>query len=167
MSRAWPLLLLLPLVALVPIASADDDDEDEHHAPARPRAATDPAYAAECGSCHLAYPPGMLPAGSWAAIMKDLPHHFGDDATVAEPARTSIAAWLQANAGPSLPGGATPLRITETGWWRLEHDEIPASWAKDPAIRSFASCPACHTGAARGSFREGEIRIPGHGGWDD
>ncbi|NML15911.1 hypothetical protein [Azohydromonas caseinilytica] len=24
-----------------------------------------PAYRQECGSCHVAYPPGMLPAASW------------------------------------------------------------------------------------------------------
>ena len=33
----------------------------------------------ECGSCHLAFAPAMLPAQSWARMMSELKNHFGDD----------------------------------------------------------------------------------------
>ena len=165
MRYPW-VFLLVPLGANS--ALADDDDDDERvRAPGRARTPTNPTYTSECGSCHYAFPPGLLPGASWAALMKDLPHHFGDDATLAEPTRTKVEAWLVANAASARADAAVPLRITETRAWRHEHDEIPASWAKDPAVRSLANCPACHTGASRGSFREGEIRIPCRGSWDD
>ena len=35
-------------------------------------AATNAAWKSECGSCHVAYPPGLLPAASWRAIMAGL-----------------------------------------------------------------------------------------------
>ena len=41
-------------------------------------------YADECGSCHYAYPPGLLPSKSWAKLLdeKALSNHFGEDATL-------------------------------------------------------------------------------------
>ena len=39
------------------------------------------AYVQECASCHVAYPPGMLPAASWARLMSGLGQHFGTDAS--------------------------------------------------------------------------------------
>jgi hypothetical protein len=44
--------------------------------------AQDLLFRAECGSCHLAYPPGLLPAASWQRIMIRLEGHFGDDASL-------------------------------------------------------------------------------------
>ena len=43
---------------------------------------TPASYAAECGSCHLAYPPALLSAGDWRRIMAGLNDHFGTDAAV-------------------------------------------------------------------------------------
>lgn len=42
----------------------------------------DPLVQSECGSCHLAFAPSMLPARSWQALMGGLQNHFGDDATM-------------------------------------------------------------------------------------
>jgi hypothetical protein len=39
-----------------------------------------PLYKDECGSCHFAYPPTMLPAASWERVMAGLGAHFGDNA---------------------------------------------------------------------------------------
>ena len=51
--------------------------DDEYFAPV-----TDPATLSECGSCHLAFPPSMLPAASWTRMMAELQDHFGDDASL-------------------------------------------------------------------------------------
>ena len=40
------------------------------------------AYATECGACHLAYPPALLPARSWQRLMAGLDTHFGSDASL-------------------------------------------------------------------------------------
>ena len=56
--------------------------------------------------------------------------------------------------------GAQPPRITETAWFRHEHDEVPEAAWKRPAIGSAANCAACHRAAAQGDYRERNIRIP-------
>ena len=120
-----------------------------------------PAYQAECASCHIAYPPQLLPKESWRALMSDLPNHFGTDASVDAKTAKEIQSYLEANAGRVRADGAKPpLRITETRWFRHEHDEVPAAVWKDPAVKSAANCGACHTQADRGDFSERSLRVP-------
>ncbi len=47
--------------AMMSAAHAEDDDDDEGRMPA----ASNALWQAECGSCHVAYPPRLLPAESW------------------------------------------------------------------------------------------------------
>jgi hypothetical protein len=129
----------------------------------KPPPATNAAWKSECGSCHVAYPPGLLPSASWRAIMAGLERHFESDATIDAPTAAAIEAFLVANAGrdrwPS-PTAAPILRITETRWFRHEHDEVtPTAW-RSPAVQSAANCGACHMDAESGRFREREIRVP-------
>lgn len=118
----------------------------------------DPVYAEECGSCHVPYPARLLPAESWRALLRGLDRHFGSDASLEPETAKAIAAYLERNAGPARGGGPAILRITETRWFRHEHDEVPARVWKEPAIGSPARCEACHTGAERGSYAEPELR---------
>lgn len=124
-----------------------------------------PVYAQECGACHLAYPPGLLPAASWQRLMSNLGRHFGTDASLDAAQTAAIATWLQSHAGTArkLRRDPTPPeqdRITRAPWFVREHREVaPATW-KRPAVGSPSRCEACHTGAAQGRFDEHEIRIP-------
>ena len=126
-------------------------------------AATNAAWKGECGSCHVAYPPSLLPAASWRAIMAGVDRHFGNDATIDTTTAAAIDAFLVANAGrdrAKSPTAEPILRITETRWFRHEHDEVaPATW-RSPAVKSPANCGACHLNADSGRFSEREIRIP-------
>ena len=126
-------------------------------------AATNAAWNSECGSCHVAYPPSLLPAASWRAIMAGLDRHFGNDATIDAATGAAIEAFLVANAGRdrSKPPTTEPiLRITETRWFRHEHDDVAAATFESPAVKSAANCGACHLNADSGRFSEREIRIP-------
>jgi mono/diheme cytochrome c family protein len=124
-----------------------------------------PKYQQECAACHLAYPPGLLPAASWQRLMRNLPQHFGTDASLDAATVKEIGQWLQAHAADprrSKAGAAAPPedRITRSAWFLREHREItPATWAR-PAIKSAAHCAACHTRADQGDFDERHIRIP-------
>jgi len=123
--------------------------------------ATDPAYRAECGSCHLAYPPELLPASSWRALMTGLDKHFGTDASLDPTTAARIAAFLERNAGRERGAVARPpLRITETRWFAHEHDEVSGRVWKSAKVKSASNCAACHTGAERGDFDEDSVRIP-------
>ncbi|MCU0935545.1 MAG: diheme cytochrome c [Gammaproteobacteria bacterium] len=78
---------------------------------------------------------------------------------------TSVAAaeidrYLQRDAGTPGRGGES-LRITETPWFRHEHQgELPASVWTRPSVRSAANCEACHTRAAQGDYGERSLRVP-------
>lgn len=115
-------------------------------------------YTAECGSCHLAFPPTMLPAKSWSALMKGLGDHFGESAELDAATRQTLEGWLTQNAGREV--GGAPLRITSLDWWRREHDEIDPSVYRRKAIVSPANCGACHPGANEGAFGEHQVKIP-------
>jgi len=126
------------------------------------RAPALPAYTQECGSCHVAYPPGLLPAASWQRLMGNLSHHFGTDASLDAPAQQSIATWLQANAGSYRRVREAPPadRITRSAWFTREHDEVPAAAWKAAAVKSPSNCSACHAQAEQGDFNEHNVRIP-------
>ena len=123
---------------------------------------TPASFKAECGSCHLAYPPALLAAKDWQRTMAGLKDHFGTEATVDAKTGLEIAAFLERNAGnPEKLGGAgEPPRITQTARFIRKHREIPAKYWKDPRIKSAANCEACHRGAAEGNYSERDILIP-------
>lgn len=130
---------------------------------AKKPAATNPVWQEECGSCHIAYPPRFLPAGSWRTMMSSLDKHFGTDASIDADTAATIETFLVQNAKRSKPdtrASDAPLRITETRWFRSEHDDFSAAKWKSPAIGSAANCGACHPGADKGSFRERDIKVP-------
>ena len=56
-----------------------------------------PKYQQECAACHMAYPPGMLPAGSWARMTRTLDKHYGTDASLDDASVREISQWLQTN----------------------------------------------------------------------
>lgn len=128
---------------------------------------TPPAFTAECGGCHLAFPPALLAADDWHRVMAHLDKHYGDNAALDEKTRLAIDGFLTRNAGSgrrtegaSAGGGALP-RLTLTGWFRKKHDEVPAGVWKDKRVGSAANCAACHPRAEAGSYSEREIRMPG------
>lgn len=146
---------LAVLAALLLIANA----EAAEHSPAPPVANAE--WQTECGSCHLAYPPQLLSATLWRAIMNSLDKHFGSNASLEPKSLAQISAFLERNAGRDRPASNGPpvLRITQTGWFAREHAEIPAAiWAGSNVKRS--DCTACHREAAQGYFDEHTLRLP-------
>ncbi len=140
----------------------------------------DPLYREECGSCHMVYPAGLLPARSWRAVMARLDSHFGDNAEMEEAVQMKITEYLVANSADKSPyrrskkimrrlsKTETPLSISRMRYFRHEHDEIPARMVTgNDKVAGISNCVACHVQAEEGSFRENEINIPGHGHWDD
>ena len=81
-----------------------------------------PAYQQECGSCHLAYPAGLLPASSWHRIMDGLDQHYGSDASLDAQTTRQIGAWLQAHAATRRRTSQAPPqdRITRSSLVRTQ-----------------------------------------------
>jgi hypothetical protein len=125
------------------------------------QAAANVKHQQECGSCHVAYPPGLLPAASWGRIMSGLNKHFGTDASLDESTTRDIGNWLQVNAGSGRRSEEPPQdRISRASWFVRQHDEVSASTFKRASIGSAANCSACHAGAAKGDFNEHAVHIP-------
>ncbi len=152
MRRALAVAVLAALV--FPMAGARADSR-------APRA-TNPAWKAECGSCHVAYPPGLLPAAAWRRVMGGLDRHFGADASLDAATAREIGAFLEQHASrrARAPADALEPRITETDWFVREHRKVEAAAWKRSSIKSAANCAACHTDAESGTYRERAIRIP-------
>ena len=119
-----------------------------------------PRYAQECGSCHVPYPPGMLPAASWQRLMQNLPQHFGTDASVDAATVKELSHWLVLHASTTSRLAPADDRITRSAWFVREHDEVPAATWKRAAVKSPANCAACHPQAEQGDFDEHRVRIP-------
>ncbi|MCP3687247.1 MAG: hypothetical protein GY784_02430 [Gammaproteobacteria bacterium] len=134
-----------------------------------------PVYLEECGSCHMAYPPQLLPGKSWQKMLQGLEDHFGENAEVDLATSSAIASYLQeASRSNSYKkmfrnlGNRSPLRITELPYFKHEHDEIPSRFIADnDKLSSLSQCDACHQDAQRGQFDEDDVIIPGVGHWDD
>ncbi|WP_431858654.1 cytochrome C [Azospirillum sp.] len=109
---------------------------------------THAATQKECGECHMAYQPGLLPAASWTRIMDGLADHFGDKATLPDAVAADIRAYLTRNAGR---GDGRLLRITEQRWWLHEHDFRADVWGRKE-VGSKANCEACHRLAGKGDY---------------
>ena len=120
------------------------------------------AYQQECAACHLAYPPGLLPASSWQRVMSGLDKHYGTDASLDAATIKELSAWLQANAGTYRRVTEEPPqdRITRSAWFERKHRQIESAvWAL-PSVKSAANCAACHTDAQQGRFSDHALRQP-------
>ena len=145
---------LLALACALPAAWADSRE--------MPASAMLPVYKQECAACHMAYPPGMLPASSWSRMMTRLDQHYGTDASLDAAMVRQIGTWLEAHAGTYKRVREAPPqdRITQSAWFERKHRDVePAVW-KRAAVGSRANCMACHTRADQGDFDDDRVRIP-------
>ena len=173
------LLILTAGILMVPVVFSDDLREYRQRsvgvAPVHSA-----IYKEECASCHMAYPPGLLPARSWKKIMAGLETHFGDNAELDMESTKIISEFLLTNSADdsryrrsrkimrSLHDNETPIRISETPYIRYKHDEIPDRLIKlNKKVNSLANCNACHSKAEQGLYSENGVNIPGYGRWDD
>ena len=173
------LVVVLSLGWKMKVSMADEDEYWERTRDVAP--IENPLYKQECGSCHMAYPPGLLPARSWEKMMTGLDEHFGENAELDSTTAAKLTRFLVDNSADAMPNyrrsrmitrglsdESVPLRITELAYFQHEHGKVPARLTTgNSAVKSLSNCNTCHQKAELGSFSEREIRIPGHGKWDD
>lgn len=125
-----------------------------------------------CSECHMAYHPSLLPNRSWQRMLDEQSDHFGEDlflapetvATLrrvaAEGSAEKVERELSWRTLQSLSDGETPLRITDTPYWKKVHREIGAEVWKRESVNGKFNCAACHSDAKQGGFMNGAMRIP-------
>jgi hypothetical protein len=151
----------------------DHDDEDEHEGRESKylKPVNNATFKQECGSCHFAYQPGLLPSGSWEKILSNLPTHFGEEISLDGESINIISEYLQVNAAERSSakrarkilkslGGQTPLRITDTPYIREKHHDLDANVFSRQSVGSRANCIACHPSAEQGNYDDDFVKIP-------
>ncbi|MCB2192022.1 MAG: diheme cytochrome c [Deltaproteobacteria bacterium] len=134
---------------------------------------TNPLYKEDCGACHMAYQPALLPAASWDKILGALPEHFGDQVDLSPQDRGALTNYLKTNAAESCGckisrkilkslGGGAPLRISQLPYILHKHedDDIPAGAFERESVGSRGNCKACHPTADQGQYDDDLVRIP-------
>lgn len=125
-------------------------------------------YRNECGTCHVPYPPHLLPSGGflfgggWRAILRDLRNHYGDDATLDEPTRDKIERYLVDNAAQSdrrFRALAEPPRVTTTLWFHRNHGRVKSRFS-DPGVGSASNCQSCHPRADQWNYARTDVALP-------
>lgn len=142
-------------------------EEDEEYQP-------DELYIDECGACHYAYPPGLLPAQSWQTIMTSLDDHFEENAETDDETVAYVSEYLLANAleagqpskwsvlARNLPS-EPPLRIVELPGFKQAHEsELELIEGTNFDITFFSPCEDCHRQAPAGRFDK-ELLSKGYG----
>jgi hypothetical protein len=139
-------------------------------------------YQEECGSCHFAYQPGLLPARSWEKLLnaQALHDHFGENAELDNETLRVVHDYAIANAADksyykrsrkiarATGAGAAPLRITEVSYIRRAHRNLPDTMVKgNKDVKSLGHCDKCHTQAAEGVYDEDTVSIPNFPDWHD
>jgi cytochrome b len=132
----------------------------------------DATWREECGSCHLAFHPNLLPARSWQRLMNEQARHFGTDLALDPSVTAAVLAFLTRNAAElskteaafkinrSIAAGSTPLRITDTPYWIAKHEGIGIDVWTSANIKGKANCAACHADAEAGTFEDSAMRVP-------
>jgi hypothetical protein len=138
-------------------------------------------YQDECGECHFAYQPGLLPAKSWEALLnaEALRKHFGVNAELDNDTLKVIHDYAVDNAADkswykrsrkiavATEEGPIPLRITELRYISRKHHDIPEKMIKgNKGVKSLSFCDKCHTQAAKGVYDADTVDIPNYPNWD-
>lgn len=149
----------------------DHDDDDDKHERKYLMPVDNEIYKQECGACHFAYQPGLLPTGSWEKILSNLPSHFGEEVPLEIEQKRIISEYLQTNAAETSSAkrarkileslrGQTPLRITDTPYIREKHHDLNANIFSRQSIGSPSNCIACHPTAEQGNYDDDYVKIP-------
>ncbi|WP_205853214.1 cytochrome b/b6 domain-containing protein [Zhengella mangrovi] len=168
--RARPLLAGLVMAALLGAAGAGLFALAQRPAFNVPTAALDPVYADECGACHMAYHPSLLPRQAWEKLLAGLGDHFGEDASLPDATLEAIRTYVMANAAEAFDTKPAhmlarinpdmPFTLTATRFWQRVHGDLPAAVFKRAKVGAKGNCQACHRDAESGLFYPGNISIP-------
>ena len=169
----------------------DDDDHDNDHNRGKKRRryqkrdrndskhngkhyltpVNNPTYIEECGDCHFAYQPELLPSDSWEKIIAGLGDHFGEEIELDPDSKKLISDYLKSNGAEKSSakravkimrslGNRTPLRITQIPYIQRKHDEIQPEVFKRESVGSLSNCLACHNTAEKGIYDDDYAVIP-------
>lgn len=128
-------------------------------------------YQKNCGACHFAYQPGLLPASAWKSLLEKPDAHAGgalsfDDKTMSEIKNYLIqnsaenSGWGKSGKILSSTINETPVKISEISYIKRKHRGVRDSIFQRTSIGSRGNCIACHKSAESGLYDEDDVVIP-------
>jgi cytochrome b len=167
------MLLVVISAALFNLKPYLSQDEDRPYQPYRYQPlAQSVLWEDNCSECHFAYHPATLPWRSWQRLFAEQENHFEEDLALDEADVSTLLEFASVNSAEkinremswrtihSLNGDDTPLRITETRYWKTTHADIDEAVWRHEKVNGKLNCAACHRDAEQGGFSNGAMALP-------
>lgn len=162
--------LLFAIITVKPYLSASE--ENPYLPYVLPPLVQNSLWQESCGECHLAFHPSLLPRRSWERLLAEQDNHFDEVLGLGEEDVATLLAYARANSGEqverehswrtvhAIAASETPLRITETEYWKQTHADIDEAVWRHDKVKGRLNCAACHRDAGQGGFSNGAMRLP-------
>jgi hypothetical protein len=118
-------------------------------------------YLENCGSCHIALPPQVMPTQTWQGLLQDSEHYGIQIPLLKDPNRLMLWNYLQVFSRPVSEEEPIPYRMAQSRYFKALHPLV-----KLPRPLNPISCATCHPQADNFNFRslapnwEGDRRDP-------
>ncbi|MEO1131774.1 MAG: cytochrome C [Cyanobacteria bacterium J06639_1] len=104
-------------------------------------------YVENCGSCHLAIPPEVLPGDTWRRVISDSSHYGVTIEPLQGPFRQSMWTFLRDFSRNRLESETVPYRVENSRHFKALH---PGVTFESPV--TLSGCVTCHPQAEAGNF---------------
>jgi Dihaem cytochrome c len=105
-------------------------------------------YLENCGTCHLALPPGILPTQTWKNILEDSQHYGVQVKPLVNPQRLLVWRYISTFSRSLLKDEDIPYRVDKSRFFKALHPKVQL---KQPV--QISSCVSCHPSASEYNFR--------------
>lgn len=135
--------------------------------------ASNQTWNEECGDCHLAFHPSLLPARSWQRLFDEQEQHFDEDLMLDDEIIVELRDFANKNSAEqeateaawklntTIKPNEFPIQITKTAYWQEKHTTITEpTWQREDVL-SKSNCSACHLDAEQAHFEDSAMHIPG------
>jgi hypothetical protein len=118
-------------------------------------------YLENCGSCHIALPPQVMPTQTWQGLLQDSEHYGIQIPLLKDPNRLMLWNYLQVFSRPVSEEEPIPYRMAQSRYFKALHPLVNLPRPLNPI-----SCATCHPQADNFNFRslapnwEGDRRDP-------
>ncbi|MGB7441233.1 MAG: cytochrome C [Coleofasciculaceae cyanobacterium] len=106
-------------------------------------------YLKNCGSCHIALPPQVMPSETWRQLLLDLDQHYGQKLeSIFSPSLLMMWNYLRDFSRPLKEEEAIPYRVKESRYFKALHPRVDF-----PEPARLTTCVSCHSGASEYDYR--------------
>lgn len=106
-------------------------------------------YLKNCGSCHIALPPQVMPSETWRQLLLDLDQHYGQKLeSIFSPSLLMMWNYLRDFSRPLKEEEAIPYRVKESRYFKALHPRVDF-----PEPARLTTCVSCHPGASEYDYR--------------